>query len=134
MLGDWLAAAFLCAVFLFVLRLVSVAVLWFALPAVGSALLLPAVGYAFVLPAVGYVFLGSFHHRSRSLCSSGCPRTRVALLRSSPLFTTGSLAVVPFLGLSPLGLLAVLLLQSHFVVSSASIHGKVVYNNVFCCF
>ena len=37
MLRDWLAAAFLRDVFLIVLRLVSVAVLWFALPAVGKA-------------------------------------------------------------------------------------------------
>ena len=42
MLRDWLIAAFFCAVFLlvirFVLRFVSVVALWFALPAVGSAL------------------------------------------------------------------------------------------------
>ena len=115
--------------FLLVLRLVSVAVVWFALPAVGSALLLPAIGYVLVLPAVGFALLpavgfallGSFHHRSRSSCSFRCPRTRVASLRSSPLFTTSSLAVVPFLGLSPLARLAVLLLQSHFVVSYDSV-------------
>ena len=39
MLRDWLAAAFLCNASLLVHRLVSVAVLWFALPAVGYALL-----------------------------------------------------------------------------------------------
>ena len=49
MLRDWLAAAFLCTVFLLVLRLVSVEVLLFALPAVGYALLLPAVGSALCL-------------------------------------------------------------------------------------
>ena len=46
MLRDWLTAAFFCTVFLvvirLVLRLVSVVALWFALPAVGYALL-PAV-------------------------------------------------------------------------------------------
>ena len=99
-------------VFLLVLRLVSVAVLWFALHVVSSVLLLPAVGFA---------LLGASHHRSRSSCSSRCPRSRVALLRSSLLFTTGSLAVVPFLGLSPLALLAVLLLQSYFVVGYDSV-------------
>ena len=50
-----LAAAFFCTVFLLALRLVSVVVLWFALPAVGSALL-PAVGFA-LLPAVGFALL-----------------------------------------------------------------------------
>ena len=57
---DWLTAAFpLCCVLL-ELRLVSVAILWFALPASGNALL-PAVGSALLLavgyaplPAVGY--------------------------------------------------------------------------------
>ena len=42
MLRDWLTAAFFCTVFLlvirFVIRFVSVVALWFALPAVGSAL------------------------------------------------------------------------------------------------
>ena len=52
MLRYWLAAAFLCDVLRIVLRLVSIAVLWFALPAVGFALL-PAVGCA-LLPAVGF--------------------------------------------------------------------------------
>ena len=46
--GTGLPAAFLCTMFLLVLRLVSVLVLWFALPAVGFAL------------------LGSFHRCSRS--------------------------------------------------------------------
>ena len=83
-----LAAAFFCTVLLLVLRLVSVVVLWFALPAVGcdflpavGCALLPAVGFA-PLPAVGSALLGSFHHRSRSSCSSRCPRTLVALLHS----------------------------------------------------
>ena len=78
----------------------------FFLPAVGFALLpavgfslLPAIGFA-LLPAVGFARLGSSHHRSRSSCSSRCPRTRVALLRSSLPFTTGSLAVVPSVILS----------------------------------
>ena len=57
-------------------------VLWFALLAIGSALLLPAVGSA-LLPSVGFALLGSSHHRSRSSCSSGCPRTLVALVRAS---------------------------------------------------
>ena len=43
-------------VLLLVLRLVSVVVHWFALPAVGYALFLPAVGYA-LLPAVGFALL-----------------------------------------------------------------------------
>ena len=70
-------------------RLVSVAVLWFALPPVGYALLLPAVGFALLsalgfallpavgfallpavgfalLPAVGFALLGSFHRFSPS--------------------------------------------------------------------
>ena len=74
MLRDWLAAAFLCTAFLLVLRLVSVAVLWFALPTVGCAL----------LPAVGFALLGSFPHYSRSsMFFSRGPRTLVGLLRSS---------------------------------------------------
>ena len=66
------------------LCLVSIAVLWFALP---------AVGYALVLPAVGYVLLlGSFHYCSRSSMFLSCgPRTLVALLI---LLATSSLAVV----------------------------------------
>ena len=56
MLRDWLTAAFFCAVFLLVLHLVSVIALWFALLAVGYAL----------LPAVGYALLDSFHHFSPS--------------------------------------------------------------------
>ena len=123
MLRDWLAAALLCDVFLLVLCLVSVAVLWFALP---------AVGYALVLRAVGFALLGSLHHCYRSSVFFSCgPRTLVALLHSSrhrlvgcgsvcdfhqwlldcgsfsDSLTTGSLAVV----------LSVLLL-SHFVVES----------------
>ena len=43
MLRDWLAAAFLCTVLLLVVHLVSFVVLWFALPAVGSACLLLAM-------------------------------------------------------------------------------------------
>ena len=78
-------------------------------PAVGSALL-PVVGFV-LLPGVGFALLGSFHHRSRSSFTSRCPRTRVALLRSSLLFTTGSLAVVS----------SGLLYQSHFVVGYDSV-------------
>ena len=37
----------------------------------------------FALRAVGFALLDSFHHRSRSSCSSRCPRTLVALLPSS---------------------------------------------------
>ena len=140
MLRYWLAATFVCDVLRIVLRLVSVAVLWFALPAVGSALLLPAVGSALVLPAVGFALaaccwlcsFGSFRH---SPDSSRGPRTLVALLHSSrrklvgcdsvshshywllgcgsfsDSLTTGSLAVVS----------SVLLLQSHFVVVHDSV-------------
>ena len=115
---DWLAAAFLCAVLLLVLCLVSVAILWFSLPAVGYDLLLPSVCSA-LLPSVGSALLGSFilspllddercsaSASSFSTSLSRCPRTRVALLHSS--FTTCSLAVVPFLILSPLPLSLIL--------------------------
>ena len=80
-----MTAAFFCAVFILVIRLVlrfvSVVALWFVLPAVGSALVLPAVGFALLpaaghalLPAVGYALLlavgcallGSFHNFSPS--------------------------------------------------------------------
>ena len=82
MLRDWLAAAFHCDVLRIVLRLVSVAVLWFALPAVGYALVLPAIGFA-LLPVVGFALLGSFHHCSRSSMFFSCgPRTLVALIHS----------------------------------------------------
>ena len=76
MLRDWLAAAFLCEVLLLALRLVSVAVLWFALPAVGYGLLLPAVGFALLpavgfdlLPAVGFALLPSRYSMFFSLSS-----------------------------------------------------------------
>ena len=52
-----------------------------------------------------------FHHRSRSSCSSRCPRTLVAVLLPSRILTTCSLAVVP----------SVLLFQSHFVVGYDSV-------------
>ena len=83
MLRWWLAAANHCDVLRIVLRLVSVAVLWFALPAVGCALLLPAVGYDLVLPAVGFDFSVHFIIAPDLRCSSRCPRCLVALLRSS---------------------------------------------------
>ena len=70
-------------VILLVLRLVSVTVLWFALPAVGCALLLPAVGYA-LLPAVGYALLDV----------ERCSASASSLLLLYLLFTTGSSAVV----------------------------------------
>ena len=59
--------------YLLLLRLVSVVVLGFASPAVGSTLVLHAVGFALLLavgfalmPAVGFALLGSFHHFSLS--------------------------------------------------------------------
>ena len=100
MLRDWLAAAFLCEVFLLVLRLVSVAVLWFALPAVGCALLLPAVGSALVLL---FIIAPDLRCSSRAVL---VPVLLHFILLFSDSLTTGSLAVVPF----------VLLLQSHVVV------------------
>ena len=129
MLRDWLAAAFLCRVFLIVLRLVSVAVLWFVLPAAGYALLLPAVAYALVLPAVGYAlvllavgyaflpavgfallaccwFCSSLFFSSLLQIFDVLLPFLVPLLLYFILLTTGSLAVVP----------SVPLLQSHFVV------------------
>ena len=86
-----LTAAFFCTVFLLVLRLVSVVVLWFALPTVGYALILPAVGFAplpavgvALLPAVGFALLGSSHHRSRSPWSfSGFLHHHYSALRPS---------------------------------------------------
>ena len=92
---GWTSASLAAAFFCTLLILVSVVVLWFALPAVGFALLaavglalLAAVGLALLLaaglgflPAVGFALLGSFQHRSSSLSSSRCPRTLVALLR-----------------------------------------------------
>ena len=141
-----LAGAFLCEVFLIVLRL-----------CLGRS---PLVRFA-LLPAVDFALLGSFHHCSRPSMFFSCgPRTLVALLHSfhhwlvgcGSVFdslTTGSLAVVP----------SVLFLQSHCVVVYDSvvrfwllptpllsiapfvidglrwevlIHGEVVYNNVFC--
>ena len=68
--------------------LVSLAALWFALPAVGCAL----------LPDVGYVFFSSFDYVSRS--SMYFSRSPLALVASFSLFTTGSFAVVPSLLLS----------------------------------
>ena len=93
MLLDWLAAAFLCECFssYFAMSL-SVAVLWFALPAVGFAPL-PAVGFA-PLPAVGFAPLGSLHHCSRSAMFFSCsPRTLVALLHSLHHWLVGCVSV-----------------------------------------
>ena len=150
MLLDWLAVAFLFSVLLHVLHLVSFVVLWFALSAVGSALLLPDVGFA-LLPAVGFALLGSFHHRSRSLCSSRCPRTFVALLRSSYHWLVGCGSVSEShrllldcgffcVSLSPLALCLWFRQCFFFRVTLwkvttpwfVSNHGKLVYNNVFC--
>ena len=81
--NDFLVSLTLYCVLLLVSCRVSVAVLWFALPAVGYALLLPAVGVALLLPAVGvalllpadgfallpavgFALLGSFHRFSPS--------------------------------------------------------------------
>ena len=86
MLRDWLAVAFHCTVLLLVLRLVSVVVLWFALPAVGYALFLPAVGYALVLPAVGFALLAPD--------AGVLLAVLVLLLLYFVLLTSGSLAVV----------------------------------------
>ena len=68
--------------------LVSVAALWFALPAVGFAL----------LPAVGFALSVLFDYVSRS--SMYFSRSPLALVASFSLFTTGSLGVVPSLFLS----------------------------------
>ena len=57
---GWLQLSVLCFSLYFAL---SRSVLWFA------------------LPAVGFAPLSSFHHHSRSSCSSRCLRTLVALLR-----------------------------------------------------
>ena len=118
MLRDWLTAAFVCTVFLLVirlvLRLVSVEALLFALLAVGSALVLPAVGSALLaavgyalLPAVGYAlsaccWLRSSRFFSLFLSFSTIERFRTAVLLAvlvpvlllSLLFTTRSLAMV----------------------------------------
>ena len=123
MLRDWLAAAFLCAVLLLVLRLVSVRsplvcfclplALLFCLPLALLFCLLLALLICLLL-ALLFSILFIFDPDLR--CSSRCPRTLVALLRSSHHWlcfslTTGSLAVVP----------SVLLSQSHFVVGYDSV-------------
>ena len=121
MLRDWLTAAFFCAVFLLVIRLVlrfvSVVALWFVLPAVGSALL-PAVGYALLLLSAvlfSVLFIISLlldvercsASASSLRCSSRSPRTGVAPLSSFHhwLVSTGFLAVA----------LSLILSQRHFV-------------------
>ena len=153
-LTGWIAAGhlhrwlqlFLCSVILLVLRLVPVAVLWFALPAVGYALLLPAVGLA-LLPAVGFALLGSSHHRSRSSCSFRCPRTRVAVLRSSYHWLCGCGSVSDplqrhfvvgfiFLVASPAPPTPLLSIAPFVIVGSRLVLGplgRVGYNNLFCC-
>ena len=104
-----LAAAFFCTVFFLILRLVSVVVLRFALPAVGYALLLPLVGYA-LLPAVGSVILGSFHLVPLLLYFVLVTTASLAVVPSR-ILTTGSFAVVP----------SVLLFQSLFVAGHDSV-------------
>ena len=110
-------------VFLLVLRFVSVAVLWFALPAVGYALVLPAVGFA-LLPAVGFALLPAVRS-ALSVLFIIAPDLRVLLAVLVPLFAllhilaTGSSAVVLSLILTTgsLGVVpSVLHLQSDFVV------------------
>ena len=117
---GWVAAPLLCTVYFpSYLTFVSVAVLWFALPAVGCAPLLPAVGlallpavcFALLLAAVGFADLGSFHRFSPSRRLSAALRAHrrfdvllavlvPVLLYFVLLFTTDSLAVVPSLILS----------------------------------
>ena len=142
MLRYWLAAAFLCDVLRIVLRLVSIAILWFASPAVGFALLpavgscssASAVGFALVLPAVGFALLPAVGFAllpavgfALSVHLIILQISNVLLARSSYpcciLHSMGSLAVVPSLILttgslavvSSAGVPSVLLLQSHFV-------------------
>ena len=95
MLRNWLAAAFLCEVFLIVLRLVSVVVLWFAL----LFCLLLALPFCLLL-ALPFSVLLIIAPDLR--CSSLA--VLVPLLLYFILFTTGSLAVVQSLILSPLAL------------------------------
>ena len=96
-LVGWVCCSLtLYCVLLLVLRLISVAVLWFALP---------VVGYALLLPAVGFALLGSFHRFTPSRRLSAALRAHrrfdvllavlvPVLLPFVLLFTTDSLAVV----------------------------------------
>ena len=85
MLLDWLAVAFLCTVFLLVLRLVSVVVLWFALPTVGSAVLLLALVPSRILTTCSLAAVPSVIVSSESLC--GMLRLRGSFLASSNVTT-----------------------------------------------
>ena len=96
MLWDWLAAPFLCSVSprtspcVGRSPLVRFACCWLC-----SCL---ACRWLCSCLAVDFALLGSFQHCSRSsMFFSRSPRTRVALLQSPLLFTTGSLVVVPSL-------------------------------------
>ena len=111
MLRDWLAAAFLCEVFLIVLRLVSVVVLWFAL----LFCLLLALLFCLLLVLLFCLLLDLLFCLLLALLFSVlliiAPDLRcsslavlVPLLLYFILFTTGSLAVVQSLILSPLAL------------------------------
>ena len=90
----------------------------------------------FALLAVGFALLDSFHHRSRSSCSSRCPRTLVALLPSSRHWLVGCGSVSDshrmLLGCGSVSdslshhllfgcVASVLLSQSHFVVGYDSV-------------
>ena len=103
MLRDWLAAAFLCEVFLIVLRLVSVVVLWFAL----LFCLLLALLFCLLLVLLFCLLLDLLFSVLLIIapdlrCSSRA--VLIPLLLFFILFTTGSLAVVQSLILSPLAL------------------------------
>ena len=121
MLRYWQAAFFVCDVLRIVLRLVSVAVLWFALPAIGYALLLPAVGSVL---SVLFVILRIFNVLLAVLVLLLLyfillAANSLAVIPSN-ILTTGSLAVVPSL-VSLAVVPSVLLLQSHFVVVHDSV-------------
>ena len=101
--------------FLLVLRLVSVAILWFAVTDVGFDLL--ACRWLCSSACCSLRSFGSFHHSPDLRCSSRA--VLVLLLFYFILLATSSVAVVPSLILT-VGSLAVipsvLLLPSHFVV------------------
>ena len=95
MLRDWLTAAFFCAVFLLVLRLVSVVVLWFALllsclPLARLFCLLLSMFCLLLAMLFSVLFIISrlldvercSASASSLRCSSRCPSTRVAPLSS----------------------------------------------------
>ena len=138
MLRDWLAVAFLCTVLLLDTSPCLGRCPWFALPDVGCAL----------LPAVGFALLGSFHHRSRSSCSSRCssypccftslfsPLARWLWFRLCFFFRVTLWYVTTRWLVSGFLQHHYAALRAPFVVDGSrlvpSIHGNVVYNNVFC--